>query len=247
MKRIIVKNISKTFKIGFKKRQTALERIFSIFSDREPKRTLQVLKDISFDANEGEIIGVIGRNGSGKSTFLRIIAGIIDKDNGYVETNGKLIALINLNAGIKERLTMRENIFLGCTFLGLSQEEIKKKFNSIVKFAELEKFINTKWYQFSDGMKQRVVFSMALHSNPKILLLDEVFAVGDESFRKKCLKNINELAKNGSTILLVGHNLQIMEENCSKVIWIDKGNIKSQGSSKKVINTYKEYEGKSFH
>ena len=247
MERIIVKNVSKTFKIGSKKKQTALERIISIFSDREPRHTLHVLKDVSFDANEGEIIGIIGRNGSGKSTLLRIIARIIDKDKGIVKTNGKIVALIHLDAGIKERLTMKDNIFLVCTFLGLSQNEIKKKFNSIVKFAELEKFINTKWYQFSDGMKQRVVFAMAFHANPDIMLLDEAFAVGDEQFRQKCMIVIRNLAKKGSTILLVGHTLPIIRNHCHRIIWIDKGEIKLQGSTKKIINTYKKYEGRSFH
>ena len=247
METIAVKDVSKTFKIGFKRNQTALERFFSFFSEREPKRVLQVLNGISFTAKEKEIIGIIGRNGSGKSTLLRIIAGIIDKDSGYVETQGKVIAIINLSAGIKERLTMRDNIFLLCTFLGLSQNEIKRKFGSIVKFAELDKFVNTKWYQFSDGMKQRAVFSMAFHANPEILLLDEAFAVGDEHFRKKCLENIDKLAKNGSTILLAGHNLPIIEENCHRTIWIDKGRIKLQGRTKTVIEKYKNYERRSFH
>jgi ABC-type polysaccharide/polyol phosphate transport system ATPase subunit len=183
--RIIVENISKKFKIGFKKNQGALERFISFFSGKEPKKTIHALKDVSFEVRKGEIVGIIGENGSGKSTLLRVIAGIYKQDEGKIITNGKVISIINLVIGLHLRLTMKDNILLISSFFGLSQKEIEKRFDSIVEFAELESFVNTKIYQFSEGMKQRLAFSIAIYCNPEILLLDEVFEVGDESFRKK--------------------------------------------------------------
>ncbi|MDP3027430.1 MAG: ATP-binding cassette domain-containing protein, partial [Nanoarchaeota archaeon] len=177
---IIVEHISKTFQIGFKKHQSALERFISLFSGKEPKKIIQALKDVSFTAEKGEIVGIIGENGSGKSTLLRVIAGIYDKDEGKIITRGKIISVINLRVGLQDRLTMKDNIYLCCSLFGLSQKDIKKNFSLIVEFTELENFVNTKIYQFSEGMKQRLAFSIAIHCNPDILLLDEVFEVGDE-------------------------------------------------------------------
>ena len=184
-KRIIIENLSKKFRIGFKKHQSALERFISLFSGKEPKKTIQALKEVSFTAKKGEIMGVIGENGSGKSTLLRTIAGIYKQDEGKIITNGKIISAISLVIGLHLRLTMKDNIFLVGSFFGLSRKEIIQKFHSIVEFAELENFINTKVYQFSEGMKARLAFSIAIHCNPDILLLDEIFEVGDESFREK--------------------------------------------------------------
>ena len=184
-KRIIVENVSKKFQIGFKKNQSALERVIDLFSGKEPKKTIQALKDVSFTAEKGEIVGIIGENGSGKSTLLRLIAGIYRQDEGSIIANGKIISVISLVIGLHPRLTLKDNIFLVGSFFGLSQKEIKEKFNSIIEFAELENFVNTKIYQFSEGMKARLAFSIAIHCTPDILLLDEVFEVGDENFRKK--------------------------------------------------------------
>ena len=194
-KAIIVKNVSKTFKIGVKKKQTTLARILSFLSYKESKKPLKVLKNVSFSLDKGDYVGIIGKNGSGKSTLLKIIAGIIKQDKGIVETKGKIIPVINLNYGIKERLTVRDNIYLCCSYLGLGQKEIKNKFNSILTFAGLKKFVGTKWYQLSDGMKQRIVFSVAIYSNPEILLTDEALEVGDEEFKMKCVKKLDELRK----------------------------------------------------
>lgn len=186
--RVIVENISKKFKIGFKKNQGALARVVSLFSGKEPKKTLQALKNISFTVKKGEVLGIIGKNGSGKSTLLRIIAGILKQDSGEIIINGKIISLINLKSGLHGRLSMKDNILLIGAFLGLTRKQIKKKFKSIIKFAELESFVETKVYQFSEGMKARLAFSMAIHCNPDTLLLDEVFEVGDEKFKEKSAK-----------------------------------------------------------
>ena len=238
-KRIIMEHISKTFKIGFKKHQSALERCMGLFSGKEPKKNIQALKDVSFEAERGEIVGIIGENGSGKSTLLRIIAGIYKQDEGKIITNGKIISLINLRAGLHLRLSMKDNIFLVGSFFGLSRKEIIQKFHSIVEFAELENFINTKIYQFSEGMKARLAFSIAIHCNPEILLLDEVFEVGDEEFRKKSAEKIKELVNKGVTVILVSHNLNMIEKHCDKVILLEEGRIKKEGKTREVVEEYK--------
>jgi ABC-type polysaccharide/polyol phosphate transport system ATPase subunit len=238
MKRIIVENISKKFKIGFKKNQSALANIISVFSGREPKKIIWALKNVSFQAQAGEIIGIIGENGSGKSTLFRIIAGIYNQEEGKIKIDGTLISLINLYVGLKERLTMKENIYLIGSLFGLSIKEIKKRFNSIVKFAELENFVNTKIYQFSLGMMERLTFSIASHSDPEILLLDEAFEIGDENFKKKSAKKITELVKRGATVILVSHELWLIEKYCDKIIWLDKGEIIKQGEPKEIIKEY---------
>ncbi len=235
---IIVQNISKIFKIGTKKRETTLAKILSIFSGKETKKTIEVLKNISLTLKSGEMIGIIGENGSGKSTLLRILAGIYKQDNGNAIINGKIISLINLNAGLKDRLTMKDNIYLVGSFFGLSKKEIANKFNEIASFAELENFIDTKIYQFSEGMKQRLAFSIAIHSNPEILLLDEVLSVGDEQFRIKSLNKIKELIKNGVSAIFVSHDLESIKKHCEIAILLRNGELIKKGKSKEVIKEY---------
>ncbi len=239
MKRIVLEGIEKNFRIGFKKNQTVLARVISVFSGKEPKKILHVLKGISFSADRGEIVGMVGKNGSGKSTLLRIIAGIYEKDKGNIMVNGNLISLIGLGSGFQPRLTTKENILLVGSLFGLSQKTIRKRFNSIIEFAELEDFVNTKLYQFSEGMKQRLAFSIAINCEPDILLLDEVFEVGDQKFRFKSSEKIKELAKKGTTVLLVSHELWMIEKHCSRVIWLDKGKIMMDGKVEEVMKEYK--------
>lgn len=230
MEQIVVKNISKKFNIGFKKNQGSLARVFSFFSGREPKREIWAVKDVSFTVNSGEIAAITGPNGSGKSTLLRIVGGIYSSDAGSIKTAGRTISLIGLGPMLNDRLTLRDNIFLCCSFFGLGQNLVKKQFNLIIKFAELEKFINTKIYQFSDGMKARLVFSIAMHCDPKVLLLDEVFAVGDESFSRKGVDMLKILLEKNTTILLTTHNLGLIEKylgrRCDRVIHMEYGKIK---------------------
>jgi ABC-type polysaccharide/polyol phosphate transport system ATPase subunit len=239
--RISVKKVSKKFKIGFKKNQSALARFVSLFSGKEPKKLISVLDKISFNVKKGEILGIIGKNGSGKSTLLRCLAGIYDFE-GRIKTEGKIISLISLNAGLQSRLTMKDNIFLIGSLFGLSRKEIKRSFDSILDFCELFEFINTKPYQFSEGMKQRLVFSIAIHCNPKILLLDEVFEVGDEIFRKKSADKIKELVEKGTSVVLVSHDLNMVEKYADKTILMDKGKIIKIGESKEVIEHYRLLE-----
>lgn len=238
-KRIVVKNISKKFKIGFRKNQSALARFVSVFSGREPKKVIEVIKGVSFDINSGEIVGIIGDNGSGKSTLLRIISGIYKQDSGMIETDGKIISLLNLIVGLKDRLTMTENIELCCSLFGVEKNKIKNKINPIIEFSELREFTNTKIYQFSEGMKQRLAFSIAIHCNPEILLLDEVFEVGDAEFKKKSGSKIIELAKNGSSVVLVSHDQEMIKKYCSRIILLDNGRIKKEGLFEGMSKIYK--------
>ncbi len=239
--RIKVEQVGKKFKIGFKKNQNALARFISLFSGREAKKIIWALRDVSLTVKEGEMVGIIGKNGSGKSTLLRCISKIYKHDGGNIKTKGKIISLINLNIGMQPRLTMSDNIYLCCSLFGLSRKEIKDRFSNIVKFSELENFVGTKLYQFSEGMKQRLAFSIAIHCNPEVLLLDEVFEVGDKGFKIKSANKIKELVKRGVSVLLVSHELSMIEKYCNKIIWLDKGKIKKEGDTRII----REYEGHS--
>lgn len=225
MDRIILNNVSKKFKIGSVESQTALSKFLLLFSGQEPKKTIWANQNISLTVPAGKIIGIIGPNGSGKSTLFRIIAGIYQPDEGEVIVNGKIISLINLYVGMKERLTMRENIYLYCTLFGLSRKETKEKFNGIVNFSELKGYTNTKLYQFSTGMIMRLAFSVAIYCNPDILLLDEVFEIGDQAFKASSANKIKELAHQGTAVILVSQELQLIEKYCQLVISMEQGKI----------------------
>lgn len=240
MIRISIQNIHKKFKIGFKKRQGILARIILLFTGKEQKKEIKILNDISLEIESGEIIGIIGNNGSGKSTLLRLIAGIYTPDSGDIKINGKIISIINLGTALKERLTMKENIFLVGSLFGMNQKEIKERFDSIVNFSELNDFIYTKIYQFSAGMIQRLAFSIAIYSNPEILLLDEVFEVGDENFKKKSAEKIKKMSKEKISVVFVTHDLDMIKRQCSKVVWIADGKIKMIGEPDKIIKHYVE-------
>jgi ABC-type polysaccharide/polyol phosphate transport system ATPase subunit len=238
---IKIDGVSKRFKIG-PKQNLALGIILSILNKNE-KKELQVLDNISFTANKGEILGIIGRNGSGKSTLLRTIAGIYLQDKGTIEKKGRVFYISGLDAGLIQRLTMKENIFLGCSILGLSQEEIKKKFNQIVEFSGLKDFVDTDIDKFSSGMLSRLNFSITIHClehhNPDIILLDEVFGSGgDIDFQNKAATRMEELIKRGATVILVSHSLEIIEKHCHKVILMDKGKIIKTGSPNETIKFY---------
>jgi ABC-type polysaccharide/polyol phosphate transport system ATPase subunit len=225
MQRIIIENLSKNFRIGFAKNQSVLERFYSFFSGKEPQKTICALDNVCLKVDSGEILGIIGKNGSGKSTLLRVIAGIYKYDAGKLETSGKIVSLINLYIGLSLRLNMKDNIFLTSSLLGMGQEDIKKSFDSIVEFSGLKEFTETKLYQFSMGMLQRLVFSIAIHANPEILLLDEIFEVGDEDFRQKSGNKIVELVKKGASVVLVSHDMEMIKRHCNRVILMDKGKI----------------------
>lgn len=240
MERIVLRNISKTFSIeDGATRGPALQRTIAVFSRKGPKIALRALQRISFRAYAGEVIGIIGENGSGKSTLLRILAGVVMPDTGVVQTNGRIVPAIHLEAGIRERLTLKENIRLLCAFLLLTARETAERVDLVINYAGLSDFAHTRWYQLSDGMRARAVFGTVVYAKPDILLLDEIFAVGDELFREKSLKTILEHAQMGTTIILAGHNLSLMEQHCTRVLWIDRGEVKMDGAGSEVVDAYR--------
>jgi ABC-2 type transport system ATP-binding protein len=242
--RIKLENISKKFDKN-NKNKSALAKLLDALKRNKNKKEIQVLKNISLEAKAGENIGIIGKNGSGKSTLLRIIAKIYLSDKGTLETNGQLIYLTGFGHGLKPKLTMKENIFLSGSILGLSQEAIKERFNEIVEFSELEEYLDTKLFKFSSGMQTRLASAIGMHcithKNPDILLIDEVMGGGaDKNFKEKSLKKMEELLKGGATVILVSHELEAIKKYCDKVIWLEKGEIKIQGNPEEITTAYKD-------
>jgi ABC-type polysaccharide/polyol phosphate transport system ATPase subunit len=209
-----------------------------LFKALRPDELVTALNGISFKVEKGTTFGVIGENGSGKSTLLKIIAGIAKPTSGKVSVRGKVSALIELGAGFHPEISGRENVFINGIMLGLSKREINEKFNEIVKFAELEEFIDAPVKTYSSGMYMRLGFSIAINVNPEILLIDEVLAVGDASFVPKCLDRIDDFRRRKKTILFVSHDLTTVEKICDQVIWLKEGKIQIIGEPKRVIDTY---------
>jgi len=196
------------------------------------------LDDISFNVEKGQTLGLIGENGSGKSTMLKIVAGIAKPSSGSVATNGKVSALIELGAGFHPEISGRENVFINGIMLGLSKKEITAKFDEIVRFAELEDFIDAPVKTYSSGMYMRLGFSVAINVHPEILLIDEVLAVGDASFIPKCLDRIDDFRRRKKTILFVSHDLATVEKICDRVIWLKNGRIAASGEPKRIVDAY---------
>ncbi len=196
------------------------------------------LKNVSFDVNRGEVLGVIGRNGAGKSTLLKILSRITDPTEGRAEIYGKVGSLLEVGTGFHPELTGRENIFMSGSILGMKKYEIENRFDQIVKFAETEKFLDTPLKYYSSGMQVRLGFSVAAHLEPEILIIDEVLAVGDASFQKKCLGKMENIANEGRTVLFVSHNMGAISSLTDRCIWIDHGRIKEIGPTAKVVTDY---------
>lgn len=242
MKRIIVENLNKEFKMSRTSGETVLGRALRILSRAEAKR-VRVADGISFDAEAGENIGIIGRNGSGKSTLLRLIAGIYANDSGTIQTEGSLVYLSGFGQGLQPLLSMRENIYLMGTMMGLSTREIRGKFDEIVEFSGLAEFVDAKAYQFSSGMLTRLNFSVMIfcvkHHNPDILLLDEIFSAGgDADFQTRAIAKMEELIHSGATVILVSHHLEMVRRYCDRAIWLEKGRIVESGAVDKVVDAY---------
>jgi lipopolysaccharide transport system ATP-binding protein len=196
------------------------------------------LNDVSFEIQKGEVVGIIGRNGAGKSTLLKILSRITEPTTGRVEILGRVASLLEVGTGFHPELTGRENIFLNGAILGMTRVEIKKKFDEIVAFAEVDKFLDTPVKRYSSGMYVRLAFAVAAHLEPEILIVDEVLAVGDAQFQKKCLGKMSEVAQGGRTVLFVSHQLSSVRALCSKIIWMDRGIVKKVGPPEKTINDY---------
>lgn len=205
----------------------------------DTKEDFWALKNVSFNIEPGEVVGIIGRNGAGKSTLLKILTGITPPTTGEIKMRGKVASLLEVGTGFHPELTGRENIFLNGAILGMTKKEIIKKFDEIVAFAGIEKFLDTPVKYYSSGMYVRLAFSVAAHMEPDILLVDEVLAVGDAEFQKKCLGKMEEVTKkSGRTILFVSHNMAAIQSLCKKCVLLEKGSIKKIGDTEEVINQY---------
>jgi ABC-2 type transport system ATP-binding protein/lipopolysaccharide transport system ATP-binding protein len=216
----------------------------TLFGDLAVGERFEALRGVSFDVKSGQTLGIIGENGSGKSTILKILAGISKPTAGQVITQGRISALIELGAGFHPEISGRENIFINGVILGLNRKQIQERYEAIVRFAELEEFIDNPVKSYSSGMFMRLGFSIAINVNPDILLVDEVLAVGDAAFVPKCLDKINEFRRHDKTIIYVSHDLATIERICDDVIWIRKGKIEMRGYPKRVTDAYLEYVGK---
>jgi lipopolysaccharide transport system ATP-binding protein len=240
--------VSKAYKLG--SQQTSLREAISslpkkIFSNRsgnrESSNIFWALKNVGFEVNKGDILGIIGRNGAGKTTILKILSGVTRPTEGNISIQGKVSALIELGAGFHPDLTGRENIYLNGTILGLRKEEIDIKFQQIVEFAELEPFIDTPVKRYSSGMYARLGFSVAAHTNPDVLLVDEVLSVGDYNFQQKCHEFMHTFVNSGKTTVFVSHNMYAAEQLCNRLIWLDTGQIVKIGNPSVVVQGYYEF------
>ena len=205
---------------------------------RKKEETFWALKDVSLEVCEGEVLGLIGRNGAGKTTLLKILSRITRPTSGWAEIHGRVGSLLEVGTGFHPELTGRENTFLSGAILGMSRREITRKFNEIVAFAELEKFIDTPVKHYSSGMYVRLAFAVAAHLEPEILLVDEVLAVGDINFQKKCMGKMDDVSKTGRTVILVSHNVGAIGQLCRRCVWLDKGSVVSDGPTDSTITEY---------
>ena len=215
-----------------------LRRLMQKSSSSNGDEYFWALKDVSFEVEPGEIVGIIGRNGTGKSTLLKILSQITSPTTGSVEIHGRVSSLLEVGTGFHPELTGRENIYLSGSILGMKRREIDEKFDDIVKFAEVEKFLDTPAKRYSSGMYVRLAFAVAAHLEPEILLVDEVLAVGDASFQKKCLSKMQSVGEEGRTVLFVSHNMPAITRLCPRTILLDAGSVMHDGPSPQVVSTY---------
>lgn len=248
---ITVKNISKSYNISHEMKATAGNVTFRdaiINTLKKPKELLTghimkkekfwALKGIDFEINKGEVVGIIGKNGSGKSTLLKIMSRITEPTTGEIVMNGRVASLLEVGTGFHPELTGRENVYFNGSILGMKKKEIDAKFDEIVAFSEVEKFLDTPVKFYSSGMYVRLAFAVAAHLDPDILIVDEVLAVGDAAFQKKCLGKMKQSAAEGRTVLFVSHSMQSVKALCTKAIWIDRGKIVKAGNMEEVTDAY---------
>ncbi len=229
---IRVKNVEKYFKVYMDKGNMLKERI--IFANRNKYEKRQILNGISFDIPKGQAVGLIGRNGCGKSTTLKMLTKILKPNAGEVEVNGRVSSLIELGAGFHPDMTGRENIYINATIFGLDKEEIDTRLDDIIRFSELEDYIDNPVRTYSSGMYMRLAFAVAINVNADVLLIDEILAVGDVSFQKKCFERLKEIKEEGTTIVIVSHSMEQLYSICDRLIWIEKGRILEDGEPKLI-------------
>jgi len=244
---IRAEGLSKVYRLGQRRRHDTLRDAISAaarapFGGRKKTgnggETLWALKDVSFEVGHGEVVGVIGANGAGKSTLLKVLSRITEPTSGRAGVRGRLGSLLEVGTGFDPELTGRENVFLNGAILGMRREEIRRRFDEIVEFSEIERFIDTPVKRYSSGMYMRLAFAVAAHLEPEILMVDEVLAVGDAAFQRKCLGKMGNVAETGRTVLFVSHNTLAVEDLCDRVVWMAGGRVVQQGSPKPVISSY---------
>ncbi len=242
MNAIDVTDVTKAYRKYARRKQfaTIKSAILSgtLVSDLNPDDTFHALKGVSFSVRRGCTFGIVGRNGSGKSTALKVVAGITKPTTGTVSVQGRISALIELGAGFHPEISGRENVFINGIMLGLTKKEITRRFDEIVEFAELEDFIDAPVKTYSSGMYMRLGFAVAIHVDPDVLLIDEVLAVGDESFTHKCLDKFAEFRRRNRTVLLVTHSLNLVERFCDEALWLNEGRARAMGDPRRVVSTY---------
>lgn len=233
-----VEHISKSFRLPTESNQSLRTTLVNYFKGIKGYKEQQVLKDISFKVEEGDFFGIVGRNGSGKSTLLKIISQIYVPEKGNVTVNGKMVSFIELGVGFNPELTGRENVYMNGAMLGFTTEEVDSMYDDIVEFAELGEFMNQKLKNYSSGMQVRLAFSVAIKAQGDVLILDEVLAVGDEAFQRKCNDYFLERKNSGKTTILVTHDMGAVKKYCNKAVLIEDGLVKAQGNPDEVANQY---------
>tara|TARA_X000000950_G_scaffold144403_1_gene178726 strand:+ start:4359 stop:5591 length:1233 start_codon:yes stop_codon:yes gene_type:complete len=235
---IKIEGVSKCYTVGKQKDGSLRGSLSSILNSGLKGEDFWALKDVSFEVKKGEVIGIIGKNGAGKSTLLKILSQITKPTEGRIEINGRVASLLEVGTGFHPELTGRENIYLNGTILGMTKKEVKVKFDDIVEFSGVEKFIDTPVKHYSSGMYVRLAFAVAAHLEPEILIIDEVLAVGDAEFQNKCLGKMQDVANQGRTVLFVSHNMGAIQNLCDMSVWINSGKMKDIGATPIIVNKY---------
>jgi lipopolysaccharide transport system ATP-binding protein len=235
---IKAQNVSKKYQIGAVLDSSFRNSISSFLNKKKKFDDFWALNDVSFEIKQGEVIGIVGRNGAGKSTLLKILSQITRPTSGRIEINGRIASLLEVGTGFHPELTGKENIFLNGTILGMTRQEVKEKFDEIVAFSGVEKFINTPVKHYSSGMYVRLAFAVAAHLEPEILIVDEVLAVGDSEFQEKCLGKMKDVSSQGRTVIFVSHNMSAIKSLCTGGIFMEKGRLIKQGSIDDIITCY---------
>ena len=233
---IIVEDVYKTFNVYFDRTNTLKERI--IMRKKEGKQVREILNGINLKIKKGEVVGLIGVNGSGKSTLLKLMTKIIYPNKGSIKTDGKLTSLLELGAGFHPDFSGRENIYFNASIFGLTRKEIDKRIDEIIKFSELQNFIDNPVRTYSSGMYMRLAFSVAINVDADILLIDEILSVGDQHFQEKCFKKIEDLKREGKTIVFVTHGMDSVKRFCTRAVWLHQGVIRRDGNPEEVIDEY---------
>ncbi|MCI5527848.1 MAG: ABC transporter ATP-binding protein [Oscillospiraceae bacterium] len=235
---IEVKNVSMSFRMSQDRIQSIKEYLVALIKGKLKYKDFWALRDVSFSVHPGEVLGIIGHNGAGKSTVLKVISGILKPTSGSVSVHGNIVPMLELGSGFDFDLTGRENIFLNGAILGYSRKFLNEKYDDIVAFSELGEFIEMPIRNYSSGMLMRLAFSIATVVNPEILIVDEILAVGDESFQRKSRQRMMELMSGGTTVLFVSHSLEQIREMCDRVLWLDHGQVKMIGEAQEVCDAY---------